>query len=152
MAKDVTESDSPRQALSPAQERALALVLAGRSDGEVAEAVGVCRQTVWRWRHQDARFIAALNAERLQTWSVTRDRLLSLTTKALGVIDRALDAGDVQAALAMLRLFGRSLPEPKPSGPTTPGEVERQRRLSKAIANQEREREEELVKLMADIY
>ena len=47
-------------ALTPQQERGLALFHAGRSTAEVAEALGVPRPTVWRWQQDLPEFADTL--------------------------------------------------------------------------------------------
>jgi hypothetical protein len=64
-----TKPDKSRPAprfkpLSPAQETALTLYLAGRSDADVAEAVGVTRQTCNEWRNQHVVFMVELEKRR----------------------------------------------------------------------------------------
>jgi len=48
------------QHLRVAQQNAIELLLAGKTDQEVAAAVGVSRQTVTLWQNQDELFRAAL--------------------------------------------------------------------------------------------
>src|SRR5437867_94222 len=50
--------------LSPQQERAIDLLMQGRSDHAVAQAVNVRRQTVCDWRNHNPAFIAELNRRR----------------------------------------------------------------------------------------
>jgi hypothetical protein len=143
---EATQSDNLRHELSPAQERALPLVLAGRTDREVADVVGVGRQTIWRWRNEIPVFVAALNRERHELWASNSDRLRSLTSKALAVVDEALDASDVQTALAVLRLLSRNLPDTKPQGPISVPDIERERALSAAWADFIREMEDGILR------
>ena len=35
------------------QRQAIPLFLLGKTDTEVAEAIGVSRQTIWKWRHEE---------------------------------------------------------------------------------------------------
>ena len=121
----MTGCDTLRQELSPAQEQALGLVLSGRCDREVAEAVGVARGTVWRWRHQDPAFVAEMNRERQALAEATADRLRTMRDKAFRVVEGALDDGDVRVGLAMLRLLAASFPPLRASGAITALDVER---------------------------
>jgi hypothetical protein len=146
-AVNVTEADTLRQELSPAQEQAVGLVLAGRCDREVAEAVGVARGTVWRWRHEDPVFIAALNRERQALAEAMTERLRSIRDKALGVVEEALDAGDVGAALAITRVLAASLPPIRALGATTAAGVERQWEAARRDA----ERAAELDELLSNL-
>ena len=54
--------------LTTRQTQALGLMMAGLGDGEVAQAVGVTRQTVNTWRNKDAGFRAALAARKSSSW------------------------------------------------------------------------------------
>ena len=120
----MTKQDKPRQ-LSIEQANALEHLLQGQSDGAVAEAVGVARQTIWEWRNHDPLFIAELNRQRSEMWTEARERLKSLANRALDVVEQHLDSGDPKASLAAAkyilqgtRLLGDTeLPK---GGPTTP--------------------------------
>ena len=90
--------------LSVEQQNAVPLILSGKSDREVAEAIGVARETVTRWRNSDPVFMARVNYERRVLWNFGRDKVLMLQAKALGVVERALDDGDTHAALAFLKM------------------------------------------------
>lgn len=90
--------------LSVEQQNAIPLILSGKSDREVAEATGVARETVTRWRNSDPAFVARVNYERRALWDFGRDKVLTLQAKALDVLERALDDGDTHAALAFLKM------------------------------------------------
>jgi len=124
MMSKATESDKIRQ-LSIEQEKAIEHLLRGKSDRAVAEAAGVCRQTVWEWRNHDPLFIAELNRQRIDLWRDARERLKSLSNRALDVVESQLDSGDPKASLAAAkyilqgtRLLGET--ELHVGGPTTP--------------------------------
>jgi transcriptional regulator with XRE-family HTH domain len=97
-----TNSDKFRQ-LSQQQMNAIGLIMEGKSDRAVAEAVGVTRQTVNEWRNRDVIFIAALNKERQDLWREARERLKSLTGQAVDVLGRQLESNDPKIALAAAR-------------------------------------------------
>lgn len=88
--------------LTDKQLLAIPLILSGLNDRQVSEKLGMRRETVTRWQGK-AHFLAYLNRERLRLWDSSLDALLSLRTKALAVVDRALDADDLQAAFAILK-------------------------------------------------
>lgn len=90
--------------LSVEQQNAIPLVLSGKSDREIAEAVGVARETVTRWRNSDPLFISSVNYERRVLWDFGRDKVLTLQRKALDVLEKALDVNDINAALAFLKM------------------------------------------------
>jgi hypothetical protein len=132
LARTNTDESGHSDDLSPAQEVALAELLAGANDVQAAEAAGVHRQCVNKWRHHDADFVAALNRRRADLWEGHTDRIRALIAGALDVLadDLALDAGWMDnrryrqaAAVHVLRaagIYGASL---APTGETTAGEV-----------------------------
>lgn len=132
LARTKTDEAGQLDDLSPAQEVALAELLAGANDVQAAEAAGVHRQCVNKWRHHDADFVAALNRRRAAMWEEHTDRIRALIAGALDVLadDLALDAGWMDnrryrqaAAVHVLRaagIYGASL---APTGETTAGEV-----------------------------
>ncbi|MDR7520783.1 MAG: hypothetical protein QN123_14605 [Armatimonadota bacterium] len=117
--------------MTPAQEVAVALVLAGKTDGEAASAAGVTRQTVWEWRHHHPAFIAEVNRRRKEAWGAAAERLRGLLGRAVEVLADGLDAPDPRvrqrAAGLVLQVLGLLDKRPwEPTGPTTPEEVERE--------------------------
>jgi len=128
----MTKADTIRHALSVEQENAIDLLVAGTSDRETAEAVGVSRQTVCGWRNHHPAFIAALNASRLETWGASSDRLRALLPKALDCLEGAItgEAPEWKAAAKIVELAGLDrqgggVPNLGPSsiGPTDPEAV-----------------------------
>jgi len=141
-----TAPDKSRH-LTAAQEVAADLVVAGKTDGEVAEAVGVTRQTVWEWRHRNPAFIAETNRRRKELWEAASERLRGLVARAVDVLAEDLDGEDrrlrQQAAVHVLRAFGLYGEVFRrygaPGGPTTPEGVERGWEESAAFAQAQRE-------------
>ncbi|MDO9545337.1 MAG: hypothetical protein Q7J07_01125 [Pelolinea sp.] len=80
--------------INPKQEKAIDLILSGIADGEIAERVGAARQTINRWRNQDADFIMALQLRRAQIRDKHMDSLTELVEKAIGVVRKAIEYGD----------------------------------------------------------
>lgn len=108
--------------LSAAQERALAALLRGTTVTVAADEAGVTRQTVSGWRNGDPDFIAAYNRGRLELWEAEQARLSAIRTKALDVVDAALDGEDATSlALDVLKLLARLSVEPR--GSTLPERV-----------------------------
>jgi len=60
----MTTNQADATPLSLRQQNALKLLLKGFPDTRVATELGISRETVCRWRHHDADFQAALEAER----------------------------------------------------------------------------------------
>jgi len=95
--------------LQPEQWLCIARLLEGATDEAAAEAAGVSRATVQRWKLEDD-FRAALNGERRALWAAHTDKLRGLLGKSLDVLGKALDSDDerlrVQAALKVLASAG----------------------------------------------
>jgi hypothetical protein len=89
--------------LSIAQRNAIDLLVYGKPDREVAEAIGVTRETVTRWRNENPYFIVELNRKRQELWSAAHDKLRGLVGKAVEALEKALDDGDVKAAVEVLK-------------------------------------------------
>lgn len=100
MSPNVPPDGSPD--LSPAQERAIEILVAGKPATVAAKEAGVDRRTLHRWRTDDPRFIAALNARRMELREAGRARLLGLINKAVEVVENRLYNGDVATALHVL--------------------------------------------------
>jgi hypothetical protein len=100
-------NESPQNAtlepLTPAQETAIAALLAGRTVTNAAEAAGVDRATVHRWLREHFGFQAAVNAGRRELREGVHTRLERLAEKAAGCVEKAIDGGDVKAALEILK-------------------------------------------------
>ena len=93
--------------LTPRQETAVELLLSGKSDAATAEALGIHRTTVARWRAAHPAFQAELARRRAELFGAAAERLRGLIPKSLDVMEAALD-GDhkLSAAQAVLRMAG----------------------------------------------
>lgn len=89
--------------LSVAQLTAIDLLVQGKLDREAAEAAGVSRETVTRWRNGNAPFQAELNRVRARVWRGCQDHLASLVHEALDTLADAMREGDVRAAIALVK-------------------------------------------------
>ena len=117
--------------MSPEQENAINLLLLGKSDREVAEAVSVTHETVWRWRYEHALFLAELN-RRQALWAEAHERLWTLVHAAVSVIKEAVKDGDAKVAVELLKIV-KLHGEVRPSeGPTNPEAVLQQRARAQA--------------------
>jgi hypothetical protein len=135
----MTKSDKTRQ-LTTKQLSAINLLISGKNDSEVAEAVGVARQTVNGWRNNDAPFVAELNARRQELWEVHIEQLRGSVSMAIRALLDELNGDDPKlrhsAAVIILKavgLFGASL---YPEGETDPDTVEtawKDERLRKSL-------------------
>jgi len=94
--------------LTVEQQNAIDLLVVGKTDLAVAEAVGKTRQTIGAWRLYHPDFQAALNKRRHEVWSVSADKLRSLLPQALEVIEQELEGGEnrVKIALEIVKLAG----------------------------------------------
>ena len=104
----MTKPDKTRHSLSTEQLNAIDLLVTGKRDREVAEAIGVSRQTVCGWRQRNAHFQAELNRRRNEIWGASVDQLRSLLPQAVAVVARALESGEKElvAALKVLEMAG----------------------------------------------
>lgn len=103
-----TTSYKREHGLTIKQLNALDLLIQGETDAATADAVGVNRVTVTKWRNYDAYFQAELNRRRLELWGASVDRLRSLLPRALDALDDELRGGQQRwrAAIEILRLTG----------------------------------------------
>jgi transcriptional regulator with XRE-family HTH domain len=83
--------------------------ITGKPDREVAEAVGVSRQTIAQWRQHPV-FMAQLNQRRHTLWADAHARLRALIGGAVDVLEDAVRDGDLKAAIEVLKAV-------KPGGP-----------------------------------
>ena len=124
-----------KDSLTVMQEKAIRLLMAGLNDGAVADKLGLARQTVNNWRHNDAVFAARFNAERQALWSTHREKLRSLVAQAVNVLAEDMAATlepklRQSAAIHVLKAVGLYGQDMKPSGAIDSGQVERERQAS----------------------
>ncbi len=108
-----TPTPNQARALDPAQEIALAALLAGKPVTEAATVAGCHRSSVWRWLTDDPSFIAAYNLGRRELVDQNRAELLALGPAAVKVIRNMLEQGtgdggfkDFQCACKVLEMIG----------------------------------------------
>ena len=102
-AGDDSERDAKREAekqsLKDQQLLAIPLILAGKTDAEVAEAVGVSRETVNRWKNHDHDFQRELRESREAHLDSHMMALTRVNKKAVDVLENLLDSDDEQIRL-----------------------------------------------------
>ncbi len=103
---------TPLEPLSPVQENAIAGLLAGKTITDAAAEAGVDRATVHRWLRDCFAFQAAINAGRREMRDAVCGRLERLAAKAADCLERAIDGGDVKAALEIVKGMGILAPNP----------------------------------------
>jgi hypothetical protein len=107
VSENVPECPTGENALSPKQNAAIELLLLGRNMRDIAEAIGIDRRTLFRWR-QDELFREELDQRRCELWSVAADRLKALVHPSLDVLEKELsdrfDRTRHRAAATILRL------------------------------------------------
>jgi len=107
--------------ITPRQQQALQALLTGATDAEAAEAANVTRETVNRWRHRDANFIAALNEARQDISQDFRDGLRALLPDALTALREGLAADNINTRVRVAATLFRALRDiGEPNGPTNP--------------------------------
>ena len=116
--------------LTVMQEKAIRLLMAGLNDGAVADKLGLARQTVNNWRHNEAAFAARFNVERQALWSTHREKLRSLVAQAVDVLAEDMAAKlepklRQSAAIHVLKAVGLYGQDMKPSGAIDSVQVER---------------------------
>ena len=108
--------------LNPAQAAAFTSIVEGGSMTAAAEAAGVARGTLYRWRTEDPRFIAAVKEWRTQERDSAYDGLSGLAATCTAAIAQAVSSGDARLAMRVLERLrnARDVPSPVPSVPVIP--------------------------------
>lgn len=90
------------------QLNAIDRLVQGATDRETADAVGVHRVTVTRWRNYDVVFQAELNRRRHELWQASTERLRALLPRAIEALEHELDQGPARGrvALEIVRMSG----------------------------------------------
>jgi hypothetical protein len=78
-------------------------VILGKPAREVAEAVGVTRETSWHWPHEHPVFAATLERRRAEIWRQPQERLRSLCSKGADSLAAAVEDGELKASHEVLR-------------------------------------------------
>jgi hypothetical protein len=117
-------SEAPK--LTPEQLNAIDLLILGKTDREVAEIVGVRRETITKW-HKNPFFSVELSIRREELWVDAKLRLKSLAHEAVNVLTNGLHSSDekvaITSAVHILKTVGLYGDWQQGSGPTTPEEA-----------------------------
>jgi hypothetical protein len=100
------ETDQTAQPLSKTQLSALEALLTGSTVTHAASEAGVARTTVHRWLRDDWVFKSELNRERREIRDAIRSQLLRAAESAVRSVSRAIDEGDLRAAMDVLKGLG----------------------------------------------
>jgi hypothetical protein len=90
--------------VTPRQQTAIELLVAGATDMHAAEVAGVDRTTIWRWK-KDPHFQAAFDLARELAFGETVDRLRALAPHAVESLEQHVRSGDQMASVRLLRLI-----------------------------------------------
>jgi len=105
--RELAVADHGNQAaLEPQQETALQLLQTGQTVAQAAQVIGVSRGTIYYWLKREPVFAAAYNQWHNEMAETARSKLAILSDKAVGALDKALEAGDAKAALQLLKGLG----------------------------------------------
>lgn len=123
--REYTMSKNPiSNRLTPQQETAIDLILAGKNDTQVAETIGKTRTTVNVWRNHNPLFIATLNDRRQQMWGSQLHRLNTMASEAVDVLQEGLHDENIKvrllAAIHILKAtgtYGAALPGAQETDP-----------------------------------
>lgn len=94
--------------LTPQQAKALRELLAGARTQEAADAAGVDRVTLYRWRTQDPQFMAALSAWRNETYEHAMDQMLALADASVCAVAHGIAECDSKLGLRVLKEINRT--------------------------------------------
>ncbi len=134
----VAKSDKKR--LTDKQLKAIDLLVAGLTDTEVAERLGVARQTVNEWKNRNPAFIAELNRRRKAVYEASLSKLVNLTHKAIEIVKKEIEAGNWKLALEVLKMAGLDYRNSRITfGEIDEDEIEADMRAKKAFAEHSRE-------------
>jgi transposase len=90
--------------LTDQQLTAIELILAGRRQSDVAQQLGVTRQTLWRWRNDPA-FIEELSRRQEERRASMTQRVTYLAGLAFDVMEDQLVEGNAQMAIDFVRIL-----------------------------------------------
>jgi hypothetical protein len=103
------EKVGPHRELSIEQLNAIDLLLTGTTDQAVADAVGVHRVTVTRWRLYHPHFRAALYQRRREAWAGAEDAFRTVIPMALDTLRDQLQVGTGRGRIALDVLYKTGL-------------------------------------------
>jgi transposase-like protein len=130
---EMSQNKTPRKAISPSKERVIEGLVGGLSITAAAEANGVSRQTVHRWIREDYEFLAQFNATRTDLRNETEARLFALASEAIGAVENAIQQGDANVGLSILKGLGLLPGKQRGSGSESPSALRSQAATRKLL-------------------
>ena len=113
--------------LSIEQQAAIDLLMTGLPDRDVADKVGVCRETVTRWRNYHPAFQAEVNRRRKEAWASGLERLRLLFPEAVDAMREVINDRENpqrwRAAVEILKVAGFPDSFLGRVGPCTPEDI-----------------------------
>ena len=101
--------------LSGPQQKAINLFLAGMNDTDVAEELGLARQTVNKWRNKNQNFGAKLEQQQRELNKESRQQLSGLVSRSVEVLGQSLESENERirqsTAVHVLKATGFYTPE-----------------------------------------
>ena len=105
----MTEGLEKKRSVTDQQEMAIDMLVMGRRLTDVADAVDISREQLWRWRKHDVGFMARLEEVQVEAHAARMNRFWALNDKAHDVLEESLEEGDPKAAMDILKLGARGL-------------------------------------------
>jgi hypothetical protein len=112
-----------KKILSAIQRNAIDLILLGKSDIETAEAIGVDRRTIYRWRYQNPWFQAELNRQLSARWKATLERVQALVPKVVDHLETEINQKPGMAAVRCVLNFVAKAGKMLSFGPASADEI-----------------------------
>jgi len=124
------QNATPAARLSPQQLLAVEHLAIGATVTRAAEAAGVSRETVHRWTRDDFTFQAALNRARRELQDAIERRLLAVAEKAMANVADAVEDGNLNVSVTLLKGLGVLSGTPTRPGSDDPQDLAEQARFS----------------------
>ena len=99
------EADSDIKGLNEEKLLAIPLIIEGKTDAQVGEAIGKSRETINRWRNHDRDFIEKLNAAREAHIDSRMTAVTETAKKAITVLNELLNSDDEKIRLQAATLL-----------------------------------------------
>jgi hypothetical protein len=107
---------------------AIPLLLAGKKYQEVANELGIARETIWTWR-KEPEFLAEYNKQRQEIDHEVKHLLVGLLRQAIEVLQRDMDGKTAWSILSKYLEGGF----PSVQGETDANKIEKQQKKDKAF-------------------